>query len=62
MKAQEIQSFFLAMTKKKPFKSAHDFRRVLSNYSGMTRTVLLYCPVSAEIRTVDSQSDLRILS
>ena len=29
--------------------------------TGMTRTVLLYCPISAEIRTVDSQSDLRIL-
>ena len=27
----------------------------------MTRTVLLHCPISAEIRTVDSQSDLRIL-
>ena len=24
----------------------------------MTRTVLLHCPISAEIRTVDSQSDL----
>ena len=29
---------------------------------GMNRTVLLHCPISAEIRTVDSQSDLRILS
>ena len=28
---------------------------------GMTRTVLLHCPISDEIRTVDSQSDLRIL-
>ena len=27
----------------------------------MTRTVLLNCPIKAEIRTVDSQSDLRIL-
>ena len=34
---------------------------VLSSYSGMTSTVLLHCPTSAEIRTVDSQSDLRIL-
>ena len=24
----------------------------------MTRTVLLHCPISTEIRTVDSQSDL----
>ena len=28
---------------------------------GMTRTVLTNCPISVEIRTVDSQSDLRIL-
>ena len=28
---------------------------------GMTHTVLLHCPISAEIRTVDSQLDLRIL-
>ena len=27
----------------------------------MTRTVLLNCPIKAEIRAVDSQSDLRIL-
>ena len=35
--------------------------RVLSNYLGMTRTVLLNCPIKAEIRAVDSQSDLTIL-
>ena len=34
---------------------------ILSNYLGMTRTVLLHCPISAEIRTIDSQSDLCIL-
>ena len=27
----------------------------------MARTVLLNCPIKAEIRTVDSQSDLRTL-
>ena len=27
----------------------------------MTRTVLFNCPIKAEIRVVDSQSDLRIL-
>ena len=27
----------------------------------MARTVLLHCPIGAEVRTVDSQSDLRIL-
>ena len=32
------------------------------NYLGMTRTVLLKCPIKAEIsREVDSQSDLTIL-
>ena len=35
--------------------------RVLSNYLGMTRTVLLNCPIKAEIRAVVSQSDLTIL-
>ena len=30
----------------------------MSNYLGMTRTVLLNCPVKTEIRAVDSQSDL----
>ena len=34
---------------------------VLSSYSGMTSTVLLHCPINDEIRTGDSQSDLRIL-
>ena len=30
---------------------------LLCSYIGMVRTVLLHCPVSPEIRTVDSQSD-----
>ena len=30
-------------------------------YLGMMRTALLHYPISAEIRTVDSQSDVRIL-
>ena len=30
----------------------------MSNYLGMTRTVLLNCPIKTEIRAVDSQSDL----
>ena len=29
-------------------------------YLGLTRTILLHYPISTEIRTVDSQSDLRI--
>ena len=30
-------------------------------YPGMMRTVQLNCPIKAEIRAVDSQSDLQIL-
>jgi len=35
-------------------------RARLQLLTGMTRTVLLRCPIIAEIRTADSQSDLRI--
>ena len=52
---------FLASNEKKSHLSARTRWRVLSNYIGMTRTVLLHYPISAEIRTVDSQSDLKIL-
>ena len=34
---------------------------ILSNYTGMTRTVQLHCPISAQIGPLDNQSDLRIL-
>ena len=34
---------------------------LLCNYIGMTCTVLLHFPISPEIRTVDSQSDLKIV-
>ena len=34
---------------------------LITNYLGMTRTVLLNCPIKAEIRAVENQSDLRIL-
>ena len=56
---QEIPRLFLLAIKKKPFKQAHD--GVLSNYLGMTRAVLFNCPIKAEIKAVDSQSDLRLL-
>ena len=36
--------------------------RKVPNDLSITRTVLLQCPISAEIRAVDSQSDLRILN
>ena len=44
--------------KKQPLRA---WWRALPNYIGMTRTILLHCPVRAGIRTVDRQSDLRIL-
>ena len=34
---------------------------ILSNYLGMMHALLLHCPISAEIRKIDSQSDLCIL-
>ena len=36
--------------------------RKVPNDFGITCTVPLQCPISAEIRAVDSQSDLRILN
>ena len=51
---------FFARSEKKPFKRMHVMVLTV-HYLDMTCTVLLHCPISAEIRTVDSQSDLRIL-
>ena len=56
IKTQEITRVFARSGKKKAFKCARP----------MVRTVQLlrhdsYCPISSEIRRVDSQSDLRIL-
>ena len=45
-------------------KKSHLSARVMActvHYLGMTRTVLLNCPIKAEIRAVDSQSDSTIL-
>ena len=54
--------FLLAVKKKKPYKRARDGACCpITNYLGMMRTVLFNCPIKAEIRAVDSQSDLRIL-
>ena len=41
------ESFLLAVKKK---------RHVLSNYLGMMYNVLLHCPISAEISTINSQN------
>ena len=51
-KTWQIPRVFSPAVKKKPFKCA----------TAMALTFLLHDPNSAEIRTVDSQSDLRILS
>ena len=55
------KKFLASNEKKKSHLSTRTRWRVLSNYIGMTRIVLLHCPISAEIGTVDSQSDLKIL-
>ena len=59
LKHKKFREYILLAVKKRPL-SAHVRWRILSNYLGMMGTVLLPCPISAEIRTVDSQSDLRI--
>ena len=55
IKTQQLTTVFARSEKKKPFKCG----RILSNYLAMTRTVILHCPIGAEIRTVISKSDLR---
>ena len=59
IKNTRIFKSFLASSEKRAIlvQMAHTVRY----YIGMMRTVRLHCPVSAEIRTVDSQSNLRIL-
>ena len=52
LKTQESPTFFFASSEKKPFTCA---RARHDEYCAITLTY------SAEIRTVDSQSDLRIL-
>ena len=59
IKTQEIPRVVFASSEKKPFKRACD--GAYCPITGMKRTVLLHCPISTEIRTLDSQSDLRIL-
>ena len=55
---QEFPRVFLLAVKKKAILV--QMARTVRYYIGMMRTVRLHCPVSAEIRTVDSQSNLRI--
>ena len=53
--------FCFASSEKKSHLSARVMARTVQYYLGMTHTVLLNCPIKAEIRAVDSQSDLTIL-
>ena len=54
--------FFFTGAEKSHFSSRAMARTVqLLIYLRMTRTALLHCPISAEIKTVDSQSNLKIL-
>ena len=48
---------FASSDKKKPFKRARDG----AHCPITSRTVLLNCPIKAEIRAVESQSDMTIL-
>ena len=57
----EIWSFFKIKTQEISHLSTRAQWCTLSNYLGMMCTVLLHLLISAEIGTVDSQSDLRIL-
>ena len=50
----KFREFFASSDKKKPFKRARD-----GAYCPVLRHDA-YCPISAEIGTIDSQSDLRI--
>ena len=59
LKHKKFQEFFVSS--EKSHCSACMQWCVLSNYLGMTRSVLLHSLNSAEIRSADSQSDLRIL-
>ena len=59
-KHKKFQEFFASSEKKKPLKSTCVMAHTVQLLS-VTRAVLLHCPISAEIGTVDSQSDLRIL-
>ena len=60
IKTQEIPRLFLLAKKKKSHLSMYD-GVYCPIYSGMTRTVLWNCPIKAEIRALDNQSDLWIL-
>ena len=62
LKHKKFQEFFFPLAVKKSHWSARLLWHVQSNHLGMSHTVLLHCPVSTEIKTVDSQSDLRIFS
>ena len=53
LKHNKFQEYLLAV--EKPLKCARAGWPVLSSYIGTTRTDLLHCPISAEIRIVLSK-------
>ena len=53
-------SFFKIKTEEIPFFASNE-NKPFKRTRVMARTVLSNCPIEAEIRAVDSQSDLRIL-
>ena len=56
-----ISYFFNQNTRKSKFCFASSEKKCHLSARVMARTVLLNCPIKAEIRAVDSQSDLTIL-
>ena len=53
--------FCFASSEKKSHLRVGVMARTVQLLIGMTRTALLNCPIKAEIRAVDIQSDLKIL-
>ena len=60
-KTQEIQRVFVSSENKSIQVHSRTMAHTVQLLNGMMHAVLLHCPINAEIRTVDSQSDLRIL-
>ena len=58
-KNRRIPVFFFASSEKKPFKRACDGAYCPLRHDAYCP--ILNCPIKAEIRAVNSQSDLRIL-
>ena len=60
-KTQEIQRVFVSSENKSIQVHSRTMAHTVQLLNSMMHAVLLHCPINAEIRIVDSQSDLRIL-